>query len=243
MRLSTFVLPLLIAASLSACKRDHAPLQDAAQAAPGATDPAGAAAPATPAEAKPAPAAAPAPLAAVPSAKPFDVQSVPVSAKALPPFPYVALPSELGKHDSTVDKDLEFDRMYVMAGEEMRRVEGKIHRRRFDMRYVKWSPLAAHRNYEAAMKELGATRVDTVHPTDKHFVARNGGDNAAIFSRMGQPWMESPEDAELPNFEQWLIRTPQTNIWLSFTVENGTVYLLTVEEKALQQTVQSLPAA
>ena len=235
-RLSTLVLPLLVVASLAACKSK----QNEAQEAPASAQETPAAAAATAPEPAPAP-AAPA-TAAAPGAK-FDLQSVPVTDKALPAFPYLATPTGLLEERVSTTKDLEFDRIFVLAGEELRPVEGKVNERVFSLYNLKWSALAAHRNYESALKALGATRVDKVYPRNEQFVQRNGGSESAILKKMGISNLDSMEDPELPNFEQWLIRTPSTNIWLSFFLNNGEVRLLTVEEKAMQQLVQALPAA
>lgn len=244
MRPSTIVLPLLIAASLSACKPRQPDTGGAASEAPaGASQPAGGATPA-PAVADTAPAPAPASAQAAPSAgTPFDLQSVAVTSKELPAFPYLSTPSGLPPEKVTTSKDLDFDRVHVLAGDQLRPVEGKVHERLFYIHNLKWSPLAAHRNYETALKALGATRVDKVHPLDEAFVERNGGNASAILKKMGVPGIPRPEDPELPGFEQWLIRTPTTNIWLSFSLSGDELHLLTVEEKAMQQLVETLPAA
>jgi len=236
-RLSTLVLPLLVVATLSACKSK----QNEAQEAPASAQETPAAAAATAPEPAPAP-AAPA-TAAAPGAK-FDLQSVPVTDKALPAFPYLATPTGLKENDVSTSKDLEFDRVFVLAGEELRPVEGKVHERLFYIHNLKWSPLAAHRNYEAALKAMGATRVDKIHPTNKELVQRNGGNESEMLKKMGIGRLDDLKDPEVPEFEQWLIRTPTTNIWLSFFLKGGDeLHLLTVEEKAMQQLVETLPAA
>ena len=127
------------------------------------------------------PAVAPAPASATPAAapaapaKPFDLQSVPVTTTPLPPFPYIGMPSQLKKGDLR-EETSGFERTYVLASNQLRQVEGKISFRSFSMSSTQMSPLGAHRNYETALKELGATRVDTVYPADEQFVAHNGGD-------------------------------------------------------------------
>lgn len=238
-RLSSLVLPLLIAASLSACKRDQdnppeAPPQSTpATSAPAEVAPSAAQAPAVPAAA---------PVAAAAPAKPFDLESVAVTDKTLPAFPYLSTPAE-AKSFTFIDQDLDFDRVQVLAGEALRTVEGKILLRRFPLDAAKWSSLAAHRNYESALKALGATRVDAVHPANEQFVARNGGDAHALLKKMKLPRLTATNDAELPGFEQWLIRTPTTNIWLSFCIDGDEINVLVTEEKALQQIVMAVPAA
>jgi hypothetical protein len=242
-RLSSLVLPLLIAASLSACKRHQPDAQNAATGAPSSSAESASAPAAATAVAAAVAAPAAAPSNTAPAGKAFDLQGVSVSSKALPAFPYMATPSELASNKVYTEQDLEFDRVYVIAGEELRPVEGKVLHRKFFLSELKWSPLAAHRNYETALKALGATRVDTAHPADDKFVEHNGGDGAAIWKKMRIPSLNRMEEPEASGFEQWLIRTPTTNIWLSFFIDNGQVGLLTVEEKAMQQSVTLLPAA
>lgn len=239
---SPLVLSLLIVASLSACKRDQSKAEEAAKET-STSVPAEAsqpnAAPAAPAATA---ASSTPPIAGAPI-KAFDLQSVPVTTKELPAFPYLATPTGLNPDSVHISKEVEFDRVSVMAGEELRKVEGKVLLRNFSMDELKWSSLAAHRNYETALKAMGATRVDAVHPINEQFVARNGGSESDILKKMSIRDLSAPEDAEVPGFEQWLLRTPTTNIWMSFYIYGSYVHLLTVEEKALQQVVQALPAA
>lgn len=122
MRLSTLALSLLIAGNLAGCKRDQPAEQPPVEAAAADTTPAAGATPAASA-APTEPAAAPA--ASVPAGKSFDIESVPVTNKALPPFPYVGTPAEVAEVVHT-SKDLEFDRVHVIAGDEFRPVEGKV---------------------------------------------------------------------------------------------------------------------
>ena len=231
-RLSTFVLPLLVAASLAACKSKQNEAQDAATEAPASAAPMAS----EPAASAPAGSGPPATPAAASAAR-FDPHTVPVSDKALPAFPYLATPSSLDPKSVYTEKDLEFDRVFVVAGEELRPVEGKVFQRKYFLHELKWSPLAAHRNYQNALKALGAVRVDKVHPHEDVFVERNGGDINDIWRKMGTPSLDRVEDPEAPGYEQWLLRTPTTNIWLSFFIDQGQVYLQTVEEKAMQQQV------
>jgi len=126
MRLSTLVLSLLLIASLTAGKRDRAESQDVAKEASAATQPVE-----TPVASAPdAPSAAPASSVV----KSFDLASVPVTTKALPPFPYIAMPADLKPGDMRTDSNSDFDSVYVLAGEELRRVEGKLMSREFMLR-------------------------------------------------------------------------------------------------------------
>ena len=131
--LSLLLLSILGAFALTGCKRkEEAPV----------APPAAVAAASTPvASAATAPAAAPAP------AKAFDISSVPMSSATIPPFPYLEMPAGTdGYHKDGKD----FDRAWVIAGEELRAVEGRTSERWFPPSAVKMSMLAAFRNYEAA---------------------------------------------------------------------------------------------
>lgn len=176
---------------------------------------------------------APAPAAVAP----FDVASVPISTATMPPFPFVALPKDLGDGYHNEDKD--FDRAYVLAGQELRPVEGHLSLRFFPPNVVKMSSLAAFRNYDQVIKSLGGVRVDTVAPGDKAFIARNGGDRNAILAKLRLLNLEDTGPDDVPTFAQYLIRTPRSNVWISFSLfdDKNNVNLLVLEEKALQQTV------
>lgn len=228
-------LALVLAIALTACK----PKSPDAPAAP-AADAAAAASPAS----------AGTDLAAAAALKPgvvptsFDVGTVPVTSAALPPFPYVGIPDEL-KDSPPEDRVIQFDRTYVVVGNQLRQVEGKISHRSFSINAIGMSPLGAHRNYETALKQLGATRVDTASPADPAFIAANGGELEAIQKKLrliGGP--DRSDEADIPGFEQYLIRTPSTNIWISFYLFDGSLNLglMVVEEKTMQQSVALLPA-
>lgn len=207
---------------LSACKRRDPPAIGA---------PAAQTAGATPAAAS---ASAP---ASVPAAAPFDVASVPVSTATMPPFPFVAFPKDLG--DGYHNEDKAFDRVYVVAGQELRPVEGHLSLRFFPPSAIKMSNLAAFRNYDQVIKSLGGVRVDTVAPGDQAFIARNGGDRNAILAKLRLLNLEDTGPDDVPTFAQYLIRTPTSNVWISFSLfdDKNNVNLVVLEEKAMQQTV------
>lgn len=230
-------LPLILAlaVALTACKpkpaTDNPPPPPAPAAASAPANPGNAGANGAPAQ----PAAA---------AQPFDLASVPVTSTALPPFPYVGLPDELKDKSSSEDVK-QFDRIHVVAGNGLRPVEGKISHRHFSINAIGMSPLGAHRNYEAALKQLGATRVDVKSPADPDFIAANGGDLGAIRKKLGLiGGPDRSDEADIPGFEQYLLRTPASNIWFSFYLFDGSLNLgvIVVEEKALAQSVALVPA-
>jgi outer membrane protein OmpA-like peptidoglycan-associated protein len=217
--------------SLSACKRKEAATAEPTQAPP--------AAPAAEAAATPPPAAT-GKTAGASTVTPFDPHSVPVSNAKLPPFPYVERPKGT---DGYHDEEQQFDRIYVVAGKELRPVEGHYQQRWFPPRAVKMSLLEAYRNYDNAFRALGAVRVDAVGPADPEFVARNG-EREAILKRLRLPNLPSELPADVPAYAQYLLRTPDRNIWLSFSVfdDGNNVSIMTLEEKPMQQTVAFIQA-
>jgi OOP family OmpA-OmpF porin len=218
--------------SLGACKRKEAPPAEATPTPPAAStaSPTPAGAPASPADN----------TAATSPVKPFDLQSVPVSSATLPPFPYVDKPAGMdGYHDT----EQQFDRIYVIAGSELRPVEGHYRERWFPLGVAKMSQLEAFRNYDNAFRALGAVRVDAVHPADPAFVARNG-DKETILKRLHLPNLPSELSEGVPVYAQYLLRTADRNIWLSFSIfdSGNNVNLMVMEEKPMQQSVAFIQA-
>lgn len=228
---SRTLLPLLLlsmlgALALTGCKRKvEAPATPAAAVAAAST---------------PAASAAPAAAAAAP-VKAFDINSVPMSTATIPPFPYLELPP--GSDGYHVDgKD--FDRAWVIAGDELRAVEGRTSERWFPLSAVKMSMLSASRNYENAIKALGGVRVDTVHPIDPAFIARNGGDNEAVLKKLSIPNINPNTPGDTPKFAQYLVRTPKGNIWIAlfFFDDELNTAIRVVHEEAMEQTVALVKA-
>jgi OOP family OmpA-OmpF porin len=181
--------------------------------------------------------------AAATHTKPFDITSVPGSKAEVPPFPYLDLPKEAqgaGYHVENQD----FDRTWVLAGEELRTVDGRTSERWFPLGPVHLSMLAAFRNYETAIKSMGGVKVNTVHPIDPAFVARNDGNQEAIFKKLGIPNSRHADTEGTPTFSQYLIRTPKENIWISLIFFDGdlNMSLKVVREEAMQQTVSLIKA-
>lgn len=176
-------------------------------------------------------------VSTVPAAlQPFDVGTVPVSNVLLPPFPFVELPKGVA---SARHEEQAFDRVYVIAGQELRPVEGRMSRRLFALDTANLSTLAAYRNYDALIKALGGVQVNTVQPGDKAFIKSNGGARKAILDKLRLDNLEDKLPNDVPTFAQYVIRTPSTTIWIAFSITDNDqhVGLLVLEEQAMQQTV------
>lgn len=223
--------------ALSACKREEAPPAQGAPAAPSA----GSAVENANNSANHSANSGADNTASTRAARPFDLHSVPVSRAQVPPFPYVDRPKGAeGYHN----EEQQFDRIHVIAGEELRAVEGHYQQRWFPPSAVKMSLLEAYRNYDNAFRALGAVRVDAVQPEDQAFLERNGGKDA-ILKRLRLPNVPRDLPEGVPVYAQYLLRTPDRNIWLSFSVfdDGNNVSLMTLEEKPMQQSVALIKAS
>lgn len=232
--LSTFLIGSAL--SLSACKKE-VPQTSASAPAPtlaAATAPTAAPAPAAqPAPAAP-PVATPGAGGPAPAASTFDVNSVPLITKALPPFPYLGWPDALAK-DPPREEAFDFDRVYVVAGTELRPVEGRINKRHYTLSSAKLSRLAAERNYDAAMKEMGATLVNKVEPSDPAFKEAHKD-----FKLDAEKLGILDTDAR---YSSYLLRTPATNTWIVISIGDSYVSLVAAEEKHMVQSVKPIAAA
>lgn len=225
-------LALCGALALSGCKKKEEPVVVAPVAAPS-----------QPGQKTTAPAAAmPAAATASPAAAaPFDPQAVPMSTATIPPFPLVERPKGAEKYHSEAKT---FDRVHVIAGDAVRAVEGRVSERWFPPSAVKMSQLEAYRNYDNALKAMGAVRVDTAHPADQAFIDRNGGDRAAVLKKLGLVNIEKTIPSDVPTYSTYLLRTPEKNYWVNYAIFDGenNVSIRVVEEQAMEQTVTLVKA-
>lgn len=111
-------------------------------------------------------------LGAAPSAgaqAAFDPASVPESTATLPPFPFFKEPEGLATTLDDRDRNKNFDREHMIAGEAVIAVEGKVFRDRFQLTNPdqrEYSDIEFQRNYANAIAELGGVEVSRVQYTD-----------------------------------------------------------------------------
>ncbi len=158
----------------------------------------------------------------------FDIASVPISLVSLPPFPYLAWPSTLSS-DEYVSKTFDFDADWVLAGANLRAVEGKLEKRHFSNDIAKLSALASRRNYQAAIKALGGVKINTIEPDDPTLVKQDAERKLAV--------------SGATSYEAYLIRTNDKNIWITVLVNSVQTYLRILEEKEMVQTVGFVASA
>ncbi len=188
-------LPPLFALCLAACDR-------------GSTEaPAAAPSQSTPADPAPAVDTAPGtPAATVPAEFPaeFDPASVPESTASLPPFPFFKAPEGLKTVLDEKDRNINFDRTHMIAGDKVVAIEGRIVRDHFQLANPdqrEYSAIEFQRNYENAIRDLGGVRISTTQYTndvlqafggreavDKHYLgtcASHGCENHTYLIRQG----------------------------------------------------------
>lgn len=165
------------------------------------------------------------PAAAAPAAS-FDVKKVPISTVKLPDFPLITAPPSRNK---IKDKISEFDVAYVIAGNELRAVEGRVARRVFLNHAADLSQAASQRNHEAAIKALGGVKVNLTTAHDKAWSATHGS-RARVVKQLGFTNSTALYDA-------YLVRTASTNIWFGVAVDESRTHLTVIEEQPMQQSV------
>lgn len=158
----------------------------------------------------------------------FDIHGIPVSQKPMPPFPYLDWPSELPVNARS-SKVEEFDRRYVIAGRQALPVEGHIELRNFSNADAKLSMLGSQRNYENALKAIGAVRIDAVYPFDDKTTETNGGPTMNMHDKFHLIFSGS--------YSAWLIRAADKNVWFALSVGDQQTRIMTIEERAMKQSV------
>ncbi len=165
--------------------------------------------------------------------QPLDMDALPVNNAPLPPFPYLAYPNELGKAFYKTDK-ANFDAVSFIVGKELKTVEGKVETREFGNRDANISHMAARRNYEAAIKGLGAVKVNTVDANDPGLLAATGKESDLRKKLRG--WDRSM------SYDSYVLRAPGKTIWIALMASDDTTGFVVVEEKAMEQSVTLVTA-
>jgi OOP family OmpA-OmpF porin len=190
-------------------------------------------------------AATPAKPASAPAA--FNIESVPMSNIPLPPFPYLSHPVGMqfnGKpalfsntHDTGyASSDENFDQAYVIAGANLRQVEGRITFRTVRNEKTGLSALGLLRNYTKVIKAMGGVKVNTILPTYKWLVEKNIVDNDKMLKRAHLP-LDGWEEHDV-----YLIRTTQGNVWITLSQRDEYTEFLVIKEQEMEQTVAMLTA-
>lgn len=223
--LRLFCLSPLFALCLIACDR-------------GATE-APAAAPTESAPAAPAPIADTAP--ATPAATEFDPASVAESMASLPPFPFFKAPEGLKTVLDEKDRNINFDRTHMIAGNKIVAVEGKIVRDQFQLTHPdqrEYSAIEFQRNYENAIRDLGGVRISQTQYTGEVLQAF-GGREAVDKHYLGTCASDGCEN------HTYLIRQAGKEYWIQ--VSTGAIplhgYVTVLEREGMKQSLGFLDAS
>lgn len=194
-----------------------------------------------PTEAEPKPVAeAPKPAEPAQAAAPaaFNIDSVPVSTATLGAFPYFTLPEGVSAEEQK-GKAFDFDRRYLLAGDELIAVEGKVHQRKFRLaqKDKTFSELEIHRNYENIIKQAGGVKTHA-KPMSKAAIDKAGGREAV------EKYYFGPGPGDYYEHNTYVIRQSNKEIWVQ--VATGVIpphgFVLVVERAAMAQSVGMLKA-
>lgn len=227
-------LSVLGALCLAACNRggnDTAPVSAApASEPPAATEPVAETATATTTVA-----------ATPPAPAEFDPASVPESTASLPPFPFFKSPDGLKTVFSEKDRNINFDRAHMIAGDRIVAIEGKIVRDMYPLAYGVERPYSAmefQRNYENAITALGGMKINTAQYTNT-LIDAFGGREA-----MDKHYYGTCAGVDCEN-NTYLIRQGGKEYWIQ--VSTGAIplhgYVTVLEREGMKQSLGFLDAS
>ena len=221
-RLHVTIALALLSLSLTACKKKP---HDAPAAEPPAASAPAASAPAAASD-KPAVTRAEAAQAA------FDPATVPVSDAALPPFPYLKYPDTLPEGMRLTEKQ-DFDELWVIAGKQLRKVEGKFESHQFGLTEANLSLAAARRNYENLVKAMGGVKVSE---TTLSALAPDGGETYLDIQK------KIRLDRSDMSYDCYLVRKPDQLIWIALMFSDNDARTVVIAEEPFKQTVAFVTA-
>ncbi|MFC3457501.1 OmpA family protein [Massilia haematophila] len=166
--------------------------------------------------------------APAPAEQAFDFGSVPEASGAIAPFPYVDYPSTLPAGNRAT-RDVPLDSVLVILGKRLHPVEGRVATRTFDHMHAKMSALEVRRNYENAMRELGAVKVNSVAPDEPSLIPD------AERRKVQREKMWIPDIGM--SYDVYLVRKGDTRHWIVVMSNRDTTRLLAIEEKPFIQTI------
>lgn len=162
----------------------------------------------------------------------------------LPPFPLLSFPDALPENGRN-QQEFRFEEVYVIAGSDLRKVEGRMSTRFFSNAEAGLSASAVRRNYQQALEALGAVKVNQVKPTDAQLVSKEGGDVEKVLEKM-RLIDSGPrfDDRGIATYDAYLIRSAQGNTWVTVTTDTGglSTFVMALQEKPLRQSVTALTA-
>ncbi len=170
----------------------------------------------------------------------FDVASVPVTAAALPPFPFFRDPEGLGNELQGPDAQKPFDRHWFIAGGRLVPIEGRLALARYNLESGRrYSAIEFHRNYENAIQSLGGRRISAAQFNDALLAGAGGREAVEKF------WNAAPPVPDAEHYS-YLLRTADKEYWIHVSA-GGTIPLLgfvtVLEKQAMESALGFLDAA
>lgn len=163
-----------------------------------------------------------------------DPASIPVSTVKMPAFPFVQLPKEAPKPFN--EESSTWERVYVLAGDRLKAVEGRYYRRLFSVDSAGLDTERVLQHFAREIGALGGAKLVTLKKNDDAILRRGGQDPKRAFDKLRQLEGSSVID-------QYLIRAPKGNVWISVGIfddgQNGSIVV--VEEQAFRPSVAPLP--
>ena len=171
----------------------------------------------------------------------FDPASVPESTVTLPPFPFFRSPdgqvSVLGARDRNAD----FDREHMIAGNKIVAVEGKVARSMYSLDATdlrRYTAIAFQRNYENAILALGGVKISKTAYTDE-VVDAFGGREA-----LDKHYHGTCAGIDCDN-NTYLIRQGDKEYWVQ--VSTGAIplhgYIVVLQREGMKQSVGFIDAS
>lgn len=161
--------------------------------------------------------------------KPFDFNTVPEASGNIPPFPYVAIPSAI-LQGSLWTNAVPMDQIWLILGNRVHAVEGRVTTRTFDNSSAQMSELEIRRNYENAMRAMGAVKVNTVAPDNPAWGPAEGDEFITRTRRLSMPQFNMTYDV-------YLARKGTSRNWLVVMVGSGDTRLIAIQEQPFKQTI------
>jgi hypothetical protein len=165
-----------------------------------------------------------------------DPASVPVTRATLPAFPFLLPPAGAPKPFS--EDAVTWERVYVLTGERIAPIEGRYYRRLFSVKSAGSTEAAVLQYYGHKIGDLGGVKLATLTKDNDAVLRQSGLEPKRAFEKLRHFTGSS-------TIEQYLIRSPKGNIWISIAIFddglNGS--LVVVEEQPFRQTVAPLPRA
>lgn len=169
--------------------------------------------------------------------EPFDINSVPLAATALPPFPYLDWPTALPDAERVSERIKPFDAITVIAARQFLDVEGRLEVRSYSIPKT-MSQIEIRRNYANQIKALGGVQVNQLNPvTSSASMARAVRDIAGPDVDVAQRLGLQRYDEGSYEYEVYVLRAPDTTAWIVLQTSQYSAVITTLAQQAMTQTV------